>query len=121
MKRFILLFFILIIFSFFCHIPPYKELNNLMIITSININCKSDSYVVIFYETLPKKEDNGIVYHKKKYIKKGKNLLSIKNSFNNHNNKKVCYSFMKWITTNCTNKKEIVSLFPISFDNIYDY
>ena len=63
MKKTIILFIILFIFSLFVKLPKYRELNDLKIIDRITIKC---DYIVL-REVIPNKDDSSIEYNYKYY------------------------------------------------------
>ena len=78
MKK-IILIVLLFIISIFINIPKYIELNNLMIIDRIEINCDS----ITFREVKPTKGDNGISYEYKTYTEDGTDINIIKKKYKN--------------------------------------
>lgn len=66
MKR-IIIFTILIVLLYFVNIPPYVELNDLIIINKINVICSDGMYKLDFSEILPIRNENGITYKYKSY------------------------------------------------------
>lgn len=60
MKKTILIIILLFIISIFIHIPNYLELNNLIIIDKINIECKTKT--IKYNEIIPYKDNNSINY-----------------------------------------------------------
>ena len=109
-----ILFIICLIILFLLPTPPYKELNHLILIHSLQINCKEKEYELILKEIIPMKEDNGIQYKYKTYQKIGANLSTMKKEIEEKEKKRFYYKGVKQITTNCPNPKEILSTFQIS-------
>ncbi len=72
MKKTILLFIILFIFSLFAKLPKYRELNDLKIIDEVYVYCDYN----LLREVIPTRDDNGIEYeykyHKIQKINKNK-------------------------------------------------
>ena len=60
MKKTIFIIILLFIISIFIHIPNYLELNNLIIIDKINIDCKNKT--IKYTEIIPYKDNNSINY-----------------------------------------------------------
>ena len=87
-------------------IPPYIECNHLSIVSKIKINC-GDSYDITYYEILPKKDDNGILYHYKKYHVIDKSLLNgIYEIEKNH----IFYKEKADIVIHCPHQQEVLSI-----------
>lgn len=62
--------------------PKYVELNNLIIIDEIHVDCL-DEYNLKFREVIPKRDNNDITYKYKYYYGKGNNYKDIlQTSFN---------------------------------------
>jgi len=74
MKKTIILFLILLIFSFLIKQPKYIELNNLHIIDKITIYCDK----TIYREIIPNKDNNGLKYNYKYHNKLNKNYYTKK-------------------------------------------
>ena len=75
MKKYLVLFLVIFIFSFFIKKDKYIELNDLKIIDRITIKCNK----IILREVIPIRDDNGIEYKYKYY--KINNLNSINNNY----------------------------------------
>lgn len=75
MKKYLVLFLVIFIFSFFIKKDKYIELNDLKIIDRITIKCNK----IILREAIPIRDDNGIEYKYKYY--KINNLNSINNNY----------------------------------------
>jgi hypothetical protein len=74
MRKTIILFIILFIFSLFVKLPKYRELNDLKIIDKITIYCDK----TIYREIIPTRDDNGIEYNYKYHkVKKINNKFYI--------------------------------------------
>ena len=65
MKRTLIIIILLFIISLFVHVPKYIELNDLIIIDKININCSNKT--IIYREIIPYKDNNSISYKYKNY------------------------------------------------------
>ena len=67
MKKVIIIGLVLLIPAFFINIPEYKELNNLIIVKTIEVKCTGKEYDVKLKEVLPEKEENSVEYKYKNY------------------------------------------------------
>ena len=102
MKKQMIIILLIIVIKTLIPIKPYLECNKLNIITEIEIQCKEE-YIVIYKETIPIKDNNGIKYEYKTYKEKNKNLeTAIKRI---EQNKHIYKNKAKVKTKNC-NKKE---------------
>ena len=105
MKRTSIIVGILILLKLVLPLKPYVELNNLKIVEKIEVNCKKE-YQITYIEKIPKKEDNGIEYEKKKYQISSK---SLKEGLKEIEKKKHFYiKEAKIEIRNCNNQKEII-------------
>lgn len=104
MKKNIGIIISLIILKIILPIKPYVELNHLKIIEEINIKC-NNQYEITYIEKIPKKEDNGINYEKKKYQIRDRNLLKGIKKLENKNNFYIEKAKIK--IENCKNKEKI--------------
>ena len=102
-KKLILLIFICIFSYTILPIPTYIELNHLHIIKTITVEC-NEEYKITLKEIIPKKGENGIHYECKTSQRKMKILTKERNFF---------YNDIKYLYTNCSNKKEIIKIFNI--------
>ena len=68
MKKTIIIITLLFTISLFIRIPNYLELNNLIIIDKINIDCKNKT--INYSEVIPYKDNNTINYKYKEYTYK---------------------------------------------------
>lgn len=57
-------------------IPPYKELNNILIVDKIEITC-TNTVTIKIKEIVPVKKENTIEYQYKYYEKEGRNIKDI--------------------------------------------
>lgn len=112
MKKYLLLSFMIII-GFFLPITDYVELNHLMIVKDIGLDCKDNIYHLYMKEIIPKKEDNGIQYDYQIYQGEGATILKAYQDLSNHTNKKIFFKNTKSIITNCTNTKDLIKTFTI--------
>lgn len=113
MKKRIFFIIILIGFLFLLPIPEYVELNDLIIVESIEIICKEKQYEINLKEIIPKKEDNSIEYHYQEYSSKGTSIREAKKNLEKNHTKKFYYQSSKKIITNCSNIEKISNLFSI--------
>ena len=82
MKKTIFIIILLFIISLFIHIPNYLELNDLIIIDKIDIDCENKT--INYNEVIPYKDNNSIDYKYKEYSYKYKNInefFNIKNIY----------------------------------------
>lgn len=113
MKKKIIIIISILFPLLFIKIPKYKELNNLIIVETIEVKCKNNGYSVELKEILPQKEDNSIKYEYKKYKDEGKNLKNVKKSIEKKTQKKFYYGKTQYIITNCSNEDEILKVFNL--------
>ena len=113
MKKYLPLIMIFLLPLFFIKIPEYKELNNLIIIKTIEVKCDNNKYNVKLKEIIPEKNDTSIEYKYKNYEDEGDNLKEIKEKIEKKTNKKFYYRKTDYLITNCNNEKEIMKIFNI--------
>ena len=101
MKKQIIFILIIILIKIFIPIKPYIEVNNINIITKIDLTC-SDKYILKYTETIPERDDNGIEYKYKTYKVEDNDLNDAIKSI--EKNKNIFKSKAKIITHNCNNK-----------------
>lgn len=110
MKKIILLILILITLLSL-KIPPYIELNDLIIIETIIIKKDKNIYNVYLKEIIPKKDNNSIIYEYKYYDSKNNNIIKAIESIQTKTDKKIYISKTKTLITNISNtdklKKEL--------------
>ena len=94
MRKYFLL--LLLIPLLFIKIPKYIELNDLMIIKSIEINCENKT--INLKEIIPTKEDNSIEYKYKTHKYNYNNINEINKIINN---KKFYIKYSKYIIKGC--------------------
>lgn len=99
MKKIIITAIILILL-FIYFVPPYNELNNIMIIDKIKVEKDSNKYKVNFREVIPKKNNNGISYTYKYHKVKVNSINKAKSTLEKRENKKLYLSKVKSLTTN---------------------
>lgn len=92
-------------------IPPYIELNDLVIIETIIIKKDNNIYNVYLKEIIPKKDNNSIIYEYKYYDSKNNNIIKAIESIQTKTDKKIYISKTKTLITNISNtdklKKEL--------------
>lgn len=92
-------------------IPPYIELNDLVIIETIIIKKDNNIYNVYLKEIIPKKDNNSIIYEYKYYDSKNNNIIKAIESIQTKTDKKIYISKTKTLITNINNtdklKKEL--------------
>ena len=114
MKKVVLGSLIFINYAFIRKIPNYVELNNLVIVEGIGVECKNSKYSLYLKEIIPIKGDNGITYKYKYYESEAK---SIEKAYNNiiedYTNKKFFYDDVKYIITSCDTSEKITNYFHI--------
>lgn len=113
MKKRIIIIIIILLPLLIIKIPKYKELNNLIIIKTIEVKCTSNGYNVELEEILPEKDDTSIEYKYKKYKEEGNNLKEIKEEIEKKSKKKFYYGKTEYLITNCNNEKEILKIFNL--------
>ncbi|MBQ6323747.1 MAG: hypothetical protein IJI22_02825 [Bacilli bacterium] len=114
MKKIFLLILIFTLFSFIIKIPNYIELNNLVIVEGIGLECNNDKYTLYLKEIIPIKGDNGVTYKYKYYENEAENIDDAnKNIINDYSNKKFFYEDTKYVITNCKTSNEITDYFRI--------
>ena len=110
MKKITLLILILITLLSL-KIPPYIELNDLVIIETIIIKKDHNIYNVYLKEIIPKKDNNSIIYEYKYYNSKNNNIIKAIESIQTKTDKKIYISKTKTLITNISNtdklKKEL--------------
>lgn len=106
--------FIVIGALFLIKIPEYVELNNLMIVEGIGVECDGKTYKLYLKEIIPTKDDTGISYKYKIYNSDGFN--SLKKAYQKteeKSKKKIFYKDARFIITNCTKSNHIIDYFEI--------
>ena len=117
-KTTIILILVLFIFTFLVKIPKYVELNHLIIVDTIGVECSNNNITLYLREIIPAKNDNGINYQYKIYKGIGK---SIDNAFDEIDNKtynKIFYKDSNIILSNCGRDEEIAKYFEINKNRI---
>ncbi len=115
MRNKILLFLIVLLFSFF--VPKYIELNNLIIIDKIEIIYK-DKYYVRLREVLPIRDNNGIKYTYNTYKYSFDEIDDFTYYFNNK--KRFYFNKVKSLYTNIPSDR-IRFILKIKPKTIYHY
>lgn len=95
MKKTLFIIILLFIISLFIHIPDYLELNDLIIIDDIYIDCENKT--IKYNEIIPYKDNNGIDY---KYHERSYKYENINEFFNMKN---IYYKKAKVEWNNCKN------------------
>ena len=114
MKYKILYLFLGFLILSLCPIPPYVELNHLVLIEKVEIQCIQQKYHVMIKEIIPKKEDNGIEYEYHTYKEIGDELSFTKKRIEEEKKGyKFYYHGVKRIQTNCDNIEEISKIFQV--------
>ena len=114
MKRIIYILLISsFILSFFIK-DKYVELNNLVIVEGIGLECIDNEYSIHLKEVIPIKDDSGIEYEYKYYNVKSDDIEKSYDLFDEKISKKIYYNGTKYIITNCTNTKELISTYNIN-------
>lgn len=106
---------LILLFTPFVKIPEYKELNSIMIVDSIGVECKKKTYTLYLKEIIPKKDDNGISYEYKIYISNDNE--SLKDSLNeivDKSTKKIFLKDTRYLITNCEKSEKIIKFFHIN-------
>ena len=107
MKKKIIFFIIIIFLTTAC--SRYEELNNLSIISNIEIKYSDKNYVVIMQEVIPKKNDNNLSYDYTYRTGRGKDLKKAFDSIINHSPKKIYLKKVQNIVIQNSSKEIIVS------------
>lgn len=89
---------LIIIFTYF--VPPYNELNNIMIIDSIKIIKKNNKYNITLREIIPKRNNSGLNYTHKYHKIEVNNISDIKKNIEKKENKKLYLKKAKFLITN---------------------
>lgn len=102
------------IFLFIVKIPKYVELNSLIIVEGIGVECKDNKYRIYMREIIPLKDDTGIGYKYKIYSSEEENNLeSAYKTIEDKTSKKIFYKDSKYVITNCVKSDEIVDYFNV--------
>jgi len=110
----ILCVIVAILAFFLIRIPTYVELNNLMIVEGIGVQCNHGGYKLYLKEVIPTKDDTGITYKYKVYD--SENFSSLDKEYKKmeeDSKKKIFYKDARYIVTNCTKSDEIINYFDI--------
>ena len=116
-KYYFIIIFILL--GFFLPISDYVELNHLMIVDKIGLKCNKDSYHLYLREVIPKRSDNGILYHYKIYDGTGSNILNAYQDLSHHTGKNIYIKKVQSLVTNCYDSSTTINFFSIYPKNIY--
>jgi hypothetical protein len=116
MKR-IILIIIVFIGLIFIKIPKYIELNNLIIVEGIGLECR-DEYTLYIKEVIPIKSDNGITYKYKIYENKSNEIDKLFDDIIDNSNKLIFYRDTKYIITNCDSSSIITDKLKLNVNYI---
>ncbi|MBP3841100.1 MAG: hypothetical protein IK997_03115 [Bacilli bacterium] len=105
----LLLVLVLIIFSSSC--SRYEELNNLSIISNIEIKYSNKKYIVIMQEIIPKKNDNSFKYDYSYRSGIGNSISSAFSGIIDHSPKKIYLKNVQNIIIEKKNYKKIINKF----------
>jgi len=105
----LLLVVILILFSSSC--SKYEELNDLSIISNVEIKYKDNKYVVIMQEIIPKKNDNSFKYDYSYRTGTGRNIDSAFSNIIDHSPKTVYLKKIQNVVIEKKNHKKIINKF----------
>ena len=108
MKKIIILLLVFLFIGLLFNIPKYNELNNIVIIDKIKIDCSNDIDILL-REVNPVKTDNGITYNYTYYKNNIKNINMFKSSFTNKYHKSFYYNKVKILESNCNDIDRITS------------
>lgn len=100
------------ILSFFIK-DKYVELNNLVIVDGIGVECSDEMFNIYLKEIIPIKDDSGIEYEYKYYNVKSDDIEKSYDLFDEKISKKIYYNSTKSVVTNCTNTKKLISTYNI--------
>lgn len=110
---------IVIAFLFIIKIPKYIELNNLIIIEGVGVECKGQNYTIYLREIIPMKDDTGISYKYKFYTSdEADSIDKAYNDIIDKSGKKIFYDDTKYLITNCSKSDKIIDYFDIKPDYI---
>ena len=112
MKRYLFLLIFCMI-GFFLPIPDYVELNHLMIVDSIGLDCSFDGYHLYLKEVIPKRGDDGIHHDYKIYYGNGNSIKDSYFDIIDNGHKKIFLDDTKTIITNCPSSKELIQTFSL--------
>lgn len=103
-----------IIFLFIVKIPKYVELNGLIIVEGIGVECRDGRYKIHMKEIIPLKDDTGISYKYKVYSSEEENDLErAYKTIEDKTSKKIFYKDSKYVITNCVKSDKIVDYFSV--------
>ena len=114
MKKIIyIVIFTAFILSFFIK-DKYIELNNLVIVEGIGLECSDEEYNIYLKEIIPVKDDSGIEYEYKYYNVKSDELNKSYSMFDEKISKEIYYDNTKYVITNCTSTKKLIYTYNIN-------
>ena len=108
MKK-IILIIIIILELFLIKIPPYIELNNLIIIEEIAVIKNNNKYTLILKEIIPIKDDKSISYKYKYYEETSTSIKKTYNKINEKNKKRLYLNKTKSLITNINTSSNILN------------
>lgn len=113
-------YFIIISFivGFFLPIPKYVELNHLMIVDRIGLDCLNNQYTLYLKEIIPKKGDNGINYDFQLYSGDGSSISEAYDNLLKKNHKKVFLKDVQELITNCVKSDKSIYYFSVKPNHI---
>lgn len=91
---------IILILLFIYIVPPYNELNNIMIIDTIKVEKINNKYNISFREVIPNKSNNSINYDYKYHKVTTKSINKAISLIEKKENKKLYLSKVKFLITN---------------------
>ena len=112
MKKYLFLIISCLV-GLFLPITNYVELNHLLIVESIALDCKNNYYHLYLKEIIPKKGNNDINYQYKIYQDKGNSLNKAYQNIINNTSKKIFIKDTKKIITNCQKTNDILNYFSL--------
>ena len=120
-KTTIILILVLFIFTFIVKIPKYVELNHLIIVDTIGVECSNNNITLYLREIIPAKNDNGINYQYKIYKGIGRSIDNAFDEIDSKTSDKIFYKDSKTILSNCNNTHDIDDFFKLKKANIKYY
>ena len=101
------------ILSFFIK-DKYIELNNLVIVEGIGVECSDGEYNIYLKEIIPVKDDSGIEYEYKFYNVKSDELNKSYTMLDEKISKKIYYDNTRYVITNCTSTNKLIYTYNIN-------
>lgn len=100
--------------------PKYVELNDLAIIRGVGVSC-GEEINLYFQEIIPIKGDSGINYEYEYYQSDGKNLEKALHKVDLKAKKKLYFSKIKFLVTDCKKSDFILKQFDLKLEDIHIY